>query len=94
MRPQFISIILVSAVLASSVPAMAQPIRDVAQTGPAVTERAPSARSPSPLFYLFGIPVVVSAPVPPAYCACAYTNVGGQFAEAAAATGVLSRIGD
>ena len=46
---------------------------------------------PPPVFYLFGIPVVVDTPVAAPYCNCAYQLSGGQPATGAdAATGLLS----
>jgi hypothetical protein len=61
---------------------------------PAVTPPIQKPRPPRPLFYLFGIPVVVDAPVAPPYCNCAYRLVAGQPATGAdAATGVLERLG-
>lgn len=76
----------------------------VAQQGPSVrvTRRAPLVVQPAPpvqvrplrpLFYLFGVPVVVDAPVAPPYCNCAYASFGGQLAEASAATGLRAQLG-
>lgn len=66
----------------------------VTRRAPLVVRPAPPPRvqPPRPLFYLFGIPVVVEAPVAPPYCNCAYGRFGGQLAEASAATGVWSRL--
>jgi hypothetical protein len=49
---------------------------------------------PTQLYSIFGVPVVVDAPVAPPYCNCAYKIVGGQPATGGdTATGLLQRFG-
>ena len=47
---------------------------------PTMEQSAPQP-GPKPLFSLFGLPVVVNAPVAPPYCNCAMQNFGGQPAR-------------
>ena len=91
MRPLPALIVLAALTVGGAATASAQqgPSGRVTRRTPLVVRPAPppQVRPLRPLFYVFGIPVVVDAPVAPPYCNCAYGRFGGQLAEASAAMG-------
>lgn len=91
--PAFVVLAAITVGGAVTVAAQQGPSVRVTRRAPLVVRPAPppQVRPPRPLFYAFGIPVVVDAPVAPPYCNCAYGRFGGQLAEASAATGVWGR---
>ncbi len=50
-------------------------------------QQRPTTLNNKPLFYLFGLPVGVSAPVAPPYCKCDESNFGGQPARSRSSVG-------
>ena len=87
MKRTFDVAVLAVFLLAVPVGAMAQ------QPAPTVTatprtpalQQSTTAPGTEPLVSVFGVPVIVSAPVARPYCACAYSNFGGQPMRTAAA---------